>query len=169
MDYTAFCPRAVISQSSPASKIPLFRRFPEGLRTEYVRIAPNQPCQTFLTLYQVFYKKLKNVSYRYYCIDTLMNVVSLCIFTFESVLECPVLGRLSRAPRDRQRPRERATPPQQSSPRGRRRKNGPQHQTRRSESGERRKEASPVPDMAGDRENMEKPWKSTRRCNIDNN
>ena len=40
-----------------------------------------------------------------------MNViVSLWIFTCESVLECPVLERLSWAPRDRARTRDRATP-----------------------------------------------------------
>ena len=52
-----------------------------------------------------------------------MNVVSLWITTTDSVLECPILGRLSRAPHDRPRPRDRATPAPHSSPRGRRRNN----------------------------------------------
>ena len=90
---------------------------------------------------------------------TLMNVVvvvSLWIFTPESVLECPVSERLFRAPRDRPRPRDRTTPAPHDSPRGRRRKNGRQRQIRRAGSGERRKEPSPVSDMAGDRKNMGK-------------
>ena len=76
--------------------------------------------------------------------NTLINVVSLWIFTSESVLECPVLERLSRAPRDRPRPRDRATPAPHSSPRGNRRKNGPQRQTRRAGSGERSHPRSPI-------------------------
>ena len=71
-------------------------------------------------------------------------VVSHWIFTTESVLECPALERLSRAPPDRPRPRDRATPAPHSSPRGRRRKNGRQRQTRRALSVD--KEPSPIPD-----------------------
>ena len=62
---------------------------------------------------------------------TLMSVVvSLWIFTSESALECPVLERLSRAPRDRPRgvrPRDRATPAPHGT-RSCRRKTGPQRQ-----------------------------------------
>ena len=75
--------------------------------------------------------------------NTLMNVVSLWIFTSESFVECPVLERLSRAPSDPPRPRDRAT----SAPHGtrsNRRKNRPQRQPRLAGSVERSRPRSPI-------------------------
>ena len=73
-------------------------------------------------------------------------IVSLCIFTAMPVLVCPVVERLSRAARMRHaRPTRRH---KILSGRGR-------APTPNSASGDRRKEPSPIPDMAGDRKDME--------------
>ena len=82
-------------------------------------------------------------------------VVSLWIFTSEAVLECHVLERLSRAPRDRQPQRDRAMPaPLAHTGKSYRRTNGPQPKNSFRDRNERRNEPSPIPDMAGDRKNM---------------
>ena len=85
--------------------------------------------------------------------NTLMNVVSLSILASEWVVECPVLGRLSRAPRDRPRPHDRAMSAHSSTSRDRQRKNG-RSKIRRA-GGVEKKEPSPIPYMAGDRKSTE--------------
>ena len=71
---------------------------------------------------------------------------------------CPVSERPSRAPPGRPRPRVRATPAPHSSPRGSRRKDGRQRQTRRADV---EKEPSPIrsPIWRG----MLKTWKSQHK------
>ena len=74
-------------------------------------------------------------------------VMSLWIFTSE--LECPVLERLSRAPRDRPPQHDRAVPAPHAH-RSHRWKNGPQPKNSLRDRNERRKEPSPIPDQLYD-------------------
>ena len=105
----------------------------------------------------------KNGDYPYYipgtwCLvpgNALMAVVSFGVFTTTSVLEGPILERLSRAPPGQSRPRVRATPAPHGGTRSSAKEQAPAPLN--STSGERRKEPSPIPDIAGDRKNMEIP------------
>ena len=91
----------------------------------------------------VFHKRILRGRIISLLYNTLLDVASLWIFTSESVLYCPVLKRLSRAPPGPSRPRVRTMPAPHCT-RFYRRKNGPRRRPRLAGGVEKSRPRSPI-------------------------
>ena len=91
----------------------------------------------------VFHKRILRGRIISLLYNTLLDVASLWIFTSESVLYCPVLKRLSRAPPGPSRPRGRTMPAPHCT-RFYRRKNGPRRRPRLAGGVEKSRPRSPI-------------------------